>query len=222
MYHMKENNLNIPERSDPVAIMIRHAERYPINNMANALELLLTGKGKEDAYILGRNLSHYSPLAIYHSPVPRCRETALSIHDGIKSANKQAAIEGFLLDLGGPYIIGDWYAVVKAIEEIGHTLFLRKWFDGELPATLIMSLQEAARTQLMILVNQLNSGISSTLNVTHDWNIMIIREYYFHLRHEDIGDPDYLDGVYAFYENGRLHLGYHDHVTEPDIPQITA
>lgn len=215
---MKENHLNIPEIPGTIAIMVRHAERYPINTMSNALELLLTSKGKQDAYMLGQSLGQHSPLSIYHSPVPRCRETADSIHEGITSLNHQATLEGFLLDLGGPYITGDWNEVVKAVEEIGHTLFIRKWFDNELPESLIMSLPEAAQTQLMILVNQLLSNKNSTINVTHDWNIMIMREYYFKLRHEDIGNPDYLDGIYAFYDQGRLHLVYHDTVTAINLP----
>ncbi len=203
--------------STSVAIMVRHAERYPISNMENALELLLTAKGKEDAFMLGQSLAGFSPLSIYHSPVPRCKETADSIRDGILSANHQAAVEGLLLDLGGPYITGDWYAVVQAIEELGHRRFIRKWFDNELPASLIMSLPEAAHLQLKILINQLRSASNSTINVTHDWNIMIMREYFLNLRHEDIGDPDYLDGLYAFIEKDRLHLGYHGTVTVPDL-----
>ncbi|HNW29060.1 MAG TPA: histidine phosphatase family protein [Spirochaetota bacterium] len=219
---MKQNPLNIPDISTPVAIMVRHAERYPIGNMENALELLLTAKGKEDAFTLGWNLSGFSPLSIYHSPVPRCKETADSIRDGILSANQKATVEGLLLDLGGPYITGDWYAVVKAIEEIGHARFIRKWFNNELPASLIMSLPEAARIQLKILIHQLHTGSNSTINVTHDWNIMIMREYFLHLRHEDIGDPDYLDGLYAFIEKDRVHLGYHGTVIVPDLEHIEA
>jgi len=211
---MIENNLNIPEIPGPIAIMVRHAERHPINSMANALDLLLTSKGKVDAVNLGQSLARYSPFAIYHSPVHRCKETADSIHEGISRANKNATIEGFLFDLGGPYITGNWESVVHAIEEIGQQKFIRKWFNNELPAQLIMSLPEAARIQLSILVSQLDSHRHSTINVTHDWNIMIMREYYFKLRHEDIGDPGYLDGLYAFYEDDRLFLGYHDHVTE--------
>ncbi|MBP7734837.1 MAG: histidine phosphatase family protein [Spirochaetes bacterium] len=215
---MIENNLNIPEIHGAIAIMVRHAERHPINKMANALDLLLTSKGKEDAYNLGQSLARYSPIAIYHSPVPRCKETADCIREGISNAKQVATLEGFIFDLGGPYITGIWESVVRAIEEIGQTKFIRKWFDNELPADLIMSLPEAARIQLSILVNQLNSQRHSTVNVTHDWNIMIMREYYFNLRHEDIGDPGYLDGLYAFYENDRLFLGYHNHVMEINPP----
>jgi bisphosphoglycerate-dependent phosphoglycerate mutase len=211
---MIENNLNIPEIPGTVAIMVRHAERHPINKMANALDLPLTSKGKEDAFNLGKSLARYSPIALYHSPVPRCKETADSIHEGISSANQVGTLEGFLFDLGGPYITGNWEAVVQAIEEIGQPRFIRKWFDDELPTNLIMPLPQAGRIQLSILVNQLDSHSQSTINVTHDWNIMIMREYYFKLRHEDIGDPGYLDGLYAFYKNDRLFLGYHDHVME--------
>lgn len=214
---MEKNYLNIPEFSGTIAIMVRHAERYPINNMVNALELLLTSQGKQDAYMLGKSLARYSPLAIYHSPVPRCQETADSIREGIISVNQPATMEGYLLDLGGPYITGNWEAIVSNIEQMGHANFIRKWFDNELPESLIMSLPEAAQNQLKILVNQLRSNRHSTINITHDWNIMIMREYFFKLRHEDIGDPDYLDGVYAFVKNGKLHLGYHEHIAVINI-----
>lgn len=198
--------------------MVRHAERFPINNMANALNILLTSKGKQDAYLLGQNLSRYSPFSIYHSPVPRCKETADSIREGIVNAHQKATMDGFLLDLGGPYITGNWDVIVNSIEKMGHGVFVRKWFNNELPDDMIMSLPEAAHVQLMILVNQLRSHSNSTINVTHDWNIMIMREYYFNLRHEEIGDPDYLDGVYAFFRKGILHLCYHDHQVTIPLP----
>jgi len=215
---MNTTSINLPDNSGSFAIMLRHAERFPIHNMADALNLPLTSKGKNDAYLLGQNLARYSPFTIYHSPVPRCRETADSIREGILSVNQQATLEGLVLDLGGPYITGNWEAIVSSIEQMGHAGFVRKWFDNELPSNLIMSLPKAAHIQLMILVNQLRSHKTSTINVTHDWNIMIMREYYFKFRHEEIGDPDYLDGVYAFFNNGKLHIGYHEHVRTITLP----
>ena len=208
---MKHNASNYPEISGNISIMIRHAERDPIEIMANALEARLTNNGKSDAYKLGQRLARYNPINIYHSPVPRCRQTAESIFEGIVSCNESATIVGHLLELGGPYITSTWDSVVKSIEELGHSMFIRKWFDNELPSNLIMSLPEAAHIQLNILINQLRSGHSSSINITHDWNIMIVREYYFNLRHEDIGDPDYLDGVCAYFQQDGLHLRYHEH-----------
>jgi phosphohistidine phosphatase SixA len=188
--------------------------------MANALEARLTNNGKLDAHKLGQSLARYNPMNIYHSPVPRCMQTAESIFDGIVSCNVSATIVGHLLELGGPYITSTWDTIVKSIEELGHSMFLRKWFDNELPSNLIMSLPEAAHVQLNILVNQLQSGNSSSINITHDWNIMIVREYYFNLRHEDIGDPDYLDGVCAYFQQDRLHLRYHEHEKTIDFSPV--
>ena len=208
---MKRNFLHVPEVSGKVAVIIRHAERDPIDVMTRALEARLTPAGKSDAFQLGQSLARYNPINIYHSPVPRCIQTAECIFEGIRSCNEPATIVGYLLELGGPYITSTWDAVVNSIEQFGHSMFIRKWFDNELPSNLIMPLPEAAQIQLNILANQLRSGISSSINITHDWNIMILREYYFNLRHEDIGDPDYLDGVFAYLHQDRLHLRYHEH-----------
>jgi phosphohistidine phosphatase SixA len=208
---MKQNSLNFSDVSGNVAIMIRHAERDPIEFMTRALEARLTANGKSDAFKLGQCLARYNPINIYHSPVPRCIQTAESIFDGIVSCNETATLVGHLLELGGPYITSTWDAVVNSIEKFGHSLFIRKWFDNELPANLIMPLPEAAHIQLNILANQLRSGNSSSINITHDWNIMILREYYLNLRHEEIGDPDYLDGVCAYLHQDRLYLRYHEH-----------
>jgi phosphohistidine phosphatase SixA len=200
--------------------MIRHAERHPIDRMINALEIQLTEKGKKDSYQLGEMLAPFCPINIYHSPVPRCKQTADNIYDGIISVKMPATVSGYLLDLGGPYITGDWTAISASIETQGHTQFIRKWFNGELPPSLIMSLPDAALIQLKILINQLTSSRISSLNITHDWNIMIVREYYFKLKHEEIGDPGFLDGLYAYISHGELILVYHQNEKIINISEI--
>jgi phosphohistidine phosphatase SixA len=219
---MKQDFLHVPDTAGRVAIIIRHAERDPIDFMIRALEARLTPGGKSDAFRLGQSLARYYPINIYHSPVPRCTQTAECICEGITSRNAPATIAGYLLELGGPYITSTWDAVVKAIEEFGHSTFIRKWFDNELPSNLIMPLPEAAHIQLDILAGQLRSGTASSINITHDWNIMILREYYFNLRHEDIGDPDYLDGVCAYLQHDGLHLWYHEHERIIDVSPAVA
>lgn len=204
-----------------VAIMIRHAERHPIEKMINALEVELTARGKTDAFKLGQMLARFCPVNIFHSPVPRCKQTADSIFAGIRTIDTRAKVSGYLLELGGPYITGDWSAITAAIEQQGHVKFIRKWFDNELPSSLIMSLPEAARIQLKIMVSQLTSNTLSTINVTHDWNIMILREYYFNLRHENIGDPAFLDGIYSSLSNGKISLRYHDHERSIQLSELS-
>jgi phosphohistidine phosphatase SixA len=218
---MKKTFLPQSNYTGPVAIIIRHAERHPIERMINALEVQLTERGMRDSYNLGQKLARFCPINIYHSPVPRFKQTAESIFAGVHSQDTRAKLSGYLLELGGPYITGDWNAIAASIEKQGHNQFIRRWFDNELPPTLIMSLSEAALTQLRILVNQLTSTHISSINVTHDWNIMILREYYFKLKHEVIGDPDFLDGLYAYISDGKIILRYHENETIIDTSEIT-
>jgi hypothetical protein len=84
------------------------------------------------------------------------------------------------------------------VEEIGQNAFIRKWFNSEIPDSLIAPLEESAQTQFSIIADQLLSRKESFINITHDWNIMILREYYLGLKHEEIGQPEYLDGLYAY------------------------
>ena len=194
----------------PVSLIIRHAERSPIVRMEAAFDALLTEKGKEDARGLGKRLSALGPIRLYSSPIERCVQTAEYITRGITEGDGSGVFEGSLPDLGGPYITGAWEDVVRRIEELGHQGFVRKWFNGELPESLVMPLEQAARNQLGILRRQLVDGAPSSVNVTHDWNIMILREYFFNLRHDDIATPPYLDGIAAYTENGKLCLLYHN------------
>jgi phosphohistidine phosphatase SixA len=205
MMHILSHSDEFPYK---VAIILRHAERHPIVNYINALDPCLTEKGMADAYHFGRFFKEFDPIKLYHSPVLRCKQTADSIFSGLLSINRKATLVGHLSELGGPYITSPWEGITANLEHIGHAAFIRKWFNYEFPSEYIMPLDLAAKSQLRILINQLNSDDSSTINITHDWNIMLLREYYFNLRHEDIGEPEYLDGLCAYILDDSLHLIY--------------
>ncbi len=216
---MKNDMYPFNSGSETVSIIIRHAERHPITDMSQALDARLTENGKHQAYALGRSLISYSPLDLYYSPVPRCLETAQSLHKGVVSASKDAVLMGPLHELGGPYIIGNWMDVVTHVKKHGQSLFIRKWFNNELPADMIMPLPLAAELHLRLIGEQLKQG-KSVINITHDWNIMVMREYYFNMRHEEIGEPDFLDGFLAYKENNSILLTYHGHSKKIPVPGI--
>jgi len=200
----------IPD-SSPVAIIIRHAERDPIRDMNSPFEAMLTDNGINQSIELGKRISKLAPVRIYYSPVPRCRDTAVNICRGINETNKAAENAGDIFDLAAPYIVGGWSTIAGIIKKSGHDTFLRSWFDGEVSDELIMPLREAFFTQMQILLKQLSENTSSTINVTHDWNILILREAIFNLRHEDIGMPDFLDGIALKITDDSLDCYYHDH-----------
>ena len=193
-----------------VSVMIRHAERYPIKSMHSPGAAMLTDKGKDDARDLGRRIASHGPFLINHSPIPRCMETAHLISSGIdESAAEGNAIAGNVMpELAGPFKMGDWNKIAEISSEIGMLQFLRKWFDGEYPENLILPLKNSAEFELNMLANQLRESKTSVINVTHDWNIIVLTEFYFGLKHEDIGPPPFLDVLTAFTDNEAVHLLY--------------
>ncbi|PKL38960.1 MAG: hypothetical protein CVV44_08815 [Spirochaetae bacterium HGW-Spirochaetae-1] len=207
----------IPEQK-PASIIIRHAERFSIDNMVNALDIRLTEKGHNDSRLLGKELSKLGPATIHHSPVPRCQETALGIQDGILEAGGTVQFGGFLMEMGGPYVLGDWMELVEETRKHGSDPFVRKWFNGELMEGLMMPVKEAAFLTINVLVKQLREDKGSFINISHDWNIMILREFFFDIKHEEAGLPDYLDGMAAYIDNGRLRLLYHDREKDITLP----
>lgn len=202
--------IQLPDLSSSTcfSLIIRHGEREHIVETARALEALLTEKGKKEAVALGNKLSPFGNIIIHHSPVPRCRETAEKIAEGIIESGGSVQIAGHLAELGGPYIAGSWMDIVAEIDKRGFNGFVRAWFDGALPESLITPLDVSVKLQASILRAQLERGDASYVNVSHDWNVMCLREYYFGIRHEEAGTPPYLDGLAALRDGKGFWLFY--------------
>jgi len=203
---------SIPEnilKRGPAAALIRHAERFPFIPGIEE-EPLLTTKGHRDSYELGGVLKALAPLRVYHSPVTRCRQTAQELCRGLEDEKGHCTMAGEIEMLGPSVFVVDWDRMMSAIEEQG-TSFLRLWFDGGIFNDFMVPLETAAKKELDILSGQLSEDGVFSLNVSHDWNIMLILEHYFKLRHEDIGFPDFLSAVVAYKEDGKLHLLFGEH-----------
>jgi broad specificity phosphatase PhoE len=197
------------ERLKPVTMMIRHAERFPIRDMGNPMDALLTEKGKRDAYEYGKKAAGLSPVTLLHSPVERCRQTAENIARGIRDSGGTAEVEGVHDVLGGPYAVGNLNEIPRFIEEYGLRKFLRMWFDGELPDGHLMPLREAAEIEMECIRETSRRYSTSLMLVTHDWNIMIVREQVLGLPHEEVGYPGFLDGITYYRPDGKEFLLAH-------------
>ena len=197
---------------------MRHAERFELDFTSKAASVPLTEKGHRDAYETGKMLELCKPVHIYHSPAPRCRQTADDIFMGMMEKTGRVFQKGVLPWLGGAYLRGDRVAMIRELEKLGDKVFLRKWFDGTLDQGFLMPLEEAAVKGIKSLTEQLSEGDASYVNITHDWNITILREYVFKLRHEDIGLPDFLDFIAAQITDSKLHLYYHDYERSIPLP----
>ncbi len=209
----------------PIAALIRHAEREALPGTRGealaTIEVPLVDSGRQDALRLGRALRGRAPLRLCHSPAPRCAETARLIARGCSSRGGESTMLGHLDQLLGPFI-HDTKSVLELARRSGPG-FVRDWFDGRLPPEMLQSRGQAAASQLRVLLRCLDHPARAlTLCVTHDWNIMSVREEFFGMRHEDVGWLPYLDGIVAARTDGALLLGCQGRTRHLSLRELDA
>jgi broad specificity phosphatase PhoE len=203
----------------PSAILLRHAERSDITTIEDSYQAALTPAGREAARLLGVRLARLGPVRLEHSPVSRCRETAEFLAEGVRSAGGEANLAGGRASLGGPYMLDFRRAMARVLAE-GAARFVRAWSeDSPELEDLVRPFHVSAREQLALLEAALRAappgGTGLWIGVSHDWNLLLVRETYLGLRHERDGWPDFLEGLLAYRDDlGRLVLRLGDRRVE--------
>jgi len=202
-----------------VAVLMRHSERPQIHSVRGNDELPLTPSGVEAAMEFGRGLTSCVLLRTFSSPALRCRQTANAIAEGAASIGINTKNLGVHPELGGFFIVNRDQALDKAdeLEALRGTPtfsnFVRFWFSGEIPEDVVQPMELAVYNQLGFLKEHLRTerrpGVVD-IHVSHDWNVMLLREGIFGVRMEEVGIPQYLDGVLVFHKNGKLHASYRE------------
>jgi len=176
------------------AILMRHAERGHFNHTAEGASVPITPQGAIDAEALGRSLAQFGKLHLSHSPVGRCRQTAEALGRGALESGSTVNVVGEEGRLGGPYMRNVPAALDRA-GELGH-LFVREWFDGHICSSLMKSRRETALEQIATVDDHLSRARQGlVVMVTHDWNLLAVREELFGLRHEEDRWPGFMDGL---------------------------
>jgi hypothetical protein len=194
----------------PFAVIMRHAERDDITDLRQAFEIPLNKNGFIAAEDLGQEIDKIDSINLFHSPVPRCKQTAESIVKGLDNKSRVVGPEAML---GGPYLKGDWMDVAREIARAGMLPFVRLWFDNKIGDKLMHPIEMVAEQKLDYLRSKLLEN-GSSIHVTHDWNILVLREYFFNLKHEDLGNPDFMDGIVCYFDDDKLILRYNDHIVK--------
>jgi len=180
--------------------VVRHAERHPIHDLATADAVLLTPAGVEAARTFGGALPAGRPVQLWHSRVERCGMTARAIAEGVTAAGGRAACGGVLDGLCGAFV-RDFDGVVALTRQFpgggGSEGFVRRWFDGHFDPAMIDPCHVAAGKLLSCVARALAAAVPGNLVVlvTHDWEIMTLRETYLGARHDNVGWVDFLDGL---------------------------
>jgi hypothetical protein len=182
------------EAGKKTALFVRHAERHPVLSLRTHESVLLTERGHEQAKAGGALLAkQFAQMAVAHSPVERCAETARGLVLGASSSGADAQLGRALEALGNPFVL-DRQRFWEIVKSTGPT-FIRAWFDGKLPADVFMPLSLAAQSQLNAIgagLDEIDHGVG--VFVSHDWNIALVREAVLGVTPEKAW-PDFLDGI---------------------------
>jgi len=209
----------LPPESAAAAIM-RHAERFPIADPADPTLAEITPRGAAAAEAFGARITGFDCVRIFHSPIKRCQQTAECIARGVASA-------GLAVDFDGPQaILGIDY--IRDLVEVGRlsvqhsNAFVRHWFAGEFPETVIQPATQIAASKLDWITGRLSDpgvrGRRLDLHVSHDWNVIVLRELMLGVCHEDTGWLTFLDGIAFSVGTAGLRAVYRDRVVEQPLP----
>lgn len=200
----------------PLAAMMRHAARHPIADPARPDVAELTADGCAAARAFGEQLGDFRRLRLFHSPVNRCAHTAQCIAEGAARAGVRAELCGAHAALGIDYIrdLGE----AGRLHVIHGEHFVRLWFQGGVPPAVIEPVPALAGTKLAFIRERLTEVAAEPgaldLHVSHDWNIIMLREQCVGVRHEEAGWLTFLDGVTFRPSEHGLRAVYREHARD--------
>ncbi|KQM11210.1 hypothetical protein AOA80_10080 [Methanomassiliicoccales archaeon RumEn M1] len=197
----------------PCAIIVRHAARHPIVDIRRSLEVGLTDEGMNDARRFGSTVGAFSCVRLFHSPALRCQQTAEHMMRGLEGNGASVSITGPERNLCAPYMKDE--SCLARAAQVGKG-FIREWFEGQLDEEWILDTAAAADMVMAPIVERLQEPGGEgrlDIHVSHDWEISLLREELFGLRHEDVGWPPFLDGILFRADGGKIKVMYNSHET---------
>lgn len=210
---------SLPDDAD-AAVFLRHAERFPILAATDHTLAELTPDGLAAAEAFGTRVDGFDRVRIFHSPVKRCRQTAEGIARGVESTGLPVEIAGPAEALGVDYILDP--AETARLATLHGDHFIRLWFSGQVEAAVIRAPDQIATRKLAFLTQRLQEpcahGRRLDLHVSHDWNILALRELLCGVRHEEAGWLNFLDGVAFSSAVAGLRAVYRDRTVTQPLP----
>jgi hypothetical protein len=203
-----------------IAAFLRHAERFPILAAADHWRAELTPNGHAAAEAFGSRINGFDRVRIFHSPVKRCQQTAEGIARGFGAIGGAVEIVGPADALGVDYVFDG--AETARLSTFHGEHFVRLWFSGQVGPAVIRAADEIVTRKLAYLTERLRQpcarGRRLDLHVSHDWNILTLRELLCGVRHEEAGWLNFLDGVGFAPEAAGLRAVYRDSAVKLPVP----
>lgn len=189
-------------------VLLRHSIREPIlsADLRDAMAAPLTVEGRALAAVLAAALPVERPVALRHSPVPRCEETARILAHGLAARGAALRPLASLERLGASYV-RDPDEVVARFAALGQRGFVQAWSAGQIARSIIDPPQLAGE-ELMTELLALHADGVLDLHVSHDLTLVALLSLVAAVGDPAFPWPRYLDGVVLSAHDGRLRVRY--------------
>ena len=191
-----------------ISVIIRHSDRFFSNDPKAESFMGLTDIGKDFAFDFGSKL-HSNPVPkLCSSFLGRCIETAYLIDKGYTKQNNLSCDHNVIKNVLGPLYIKDIEKVMKLFRKQESEIFLRNWFDKRIDKNIITDPEETSDDICEFMIEQIKNLQDNqiALCISHDWNILPVKEFKMNLKHEISGDVGYLDALIFFENNNKYYI----------------
>ncbi len=199
------------DRADRIGILLRHSRREAPSGGQRYGQLHLTAEGRQTAIEFGRALPAKRRLRLFCSSYMYCKETAIHIFKGILFHHGSPEFKGSLHCLGPEFMV-DSLQLKKNVKRFGAPSVARRWLDTQLSSEVMKDPVDSLRRMMNPLLSLLEEGDGNRIDVfvTHDWNILLVKDLLLGLAHENVGWPDYLDSIVLASHSGKVVLSWKD------------
>lgn len=179
-----------------VALLLRHAHRYPIpKGVIEHHNVPLTMKGRQRAREFGENLPPSYSISLFHSPIPRCQETAEYVMKGVQKRGGSAKVMGEQDFLRINLV--DQREMVRILDKMGHQQFGYRWLKGQIDETIIEPPEKVASQTIkgVLALMKTEGNNKMDIHITHDLNILAVQDLIAPVPNENFDWPAYLNGI---------------------------
>ena len=162
----------------PTIIMLRHSEREEPEKLEEVFDAPLTERGRKTAFEFGKNLPKKFGYRFFHSPVERCKNTALEIRKGISDSKQSNSSP--IDSLESLYMVNCDFEIFKKRLEQTQLKFMDYWIGqffspDEIEPPLAVAKRMANDLKKIIKTQQKNS---IDVFVSHDFHVILSQFYW--------------------------------------------
>ncbi|OQY00914.1 MAG: hypothetical protein B6I26_06505 [Desulfobacteraceae bacterium 4572_130] len=189
-------------------VIIRHSERHYHTEPLMEPYMGLTEKGKDYAFNLGENLPLNPYPKFFSSYFGRCIETSYLIQKGYIQKHNIFNNHNIIANELSAFYLNDIKKAIAMFTELGSSIFLRKWLEKSIPENIMKNPEKTVNIICNFLITKLNEidNGNIALCVSHDWNLIPLKEYKLGLTHEKSGDVEFLESVIFFEQQGKYYI----------------